>query len=201
MTSSRSTSAFALIEVVLALGVAAIALTAVIGLLSVAFGSSKASLDDTLISTMAENIISDLRRQYFVDNTLIPPANISKVHPAGDPALLTSGILPGTDDVSQGSTPVAVKPTAIFFDVSGMRLQNTDQSDITDKADALAKGAVYQCALILQGDGRTLSAVGSDGSKTRQAVNLLNVTITFTWPAQATNPPNRTMIHASVSRY
>jgi hypothetical protein len=202
--SSRKIFAFALVEIVLALGVAAFALVAVMGLLSVGMGSSKNSTDDTVLVTMANGMIGDLRREYFVDNTLV---NGVPTHAAGSQTILTSGVLPGTNDIPQGTTPAVVTPSpTIFFDVSGMRLQNTDLTDM-DRTTALTRGAVYQCAVKLQGDASTLSSVGSDGSTSTQAVNLLNVTLTFTWPAAAGTPPpngaapNTKIIHASISRH
>lgn len=200
--TARKTSAFALVEIVLALGVAAFALVAVMGLLSVAMGSSKDSTDDTVLVTMTNGLMSDLRRQYFVDRTPVAPSGLT--HAPGTPNLLTSGVLLGTDDVLQGVTPQAVTPSPIFFNVSGTRLQNTGTvplTDITDKPTALGKGAVYQCAVKLQGDASTLGAAGSDGSALTQAVNLLNVTLTFTWPVQAGTPPNTKIIHASIARH
>ncbi len=65
MKPPGKTSAFSLIEIALAMGIASFALTAMMGLLSVSLGSSKASTDDTVLATMANNVIGDLRRQSF----------------------------------------------------------------------------------------------------------------------------------------
>jgi type II secretory pathway pseudopilin PulG len=194
----RQISAFAMVEIVLALGVAAFALVAILGLLSVGMGSSKESTNDTVLVTMANQLLSDLHRQYFVDRSLIGG---TPAHLPGDQMVLTSGVLPGTDDVPQGSTPAAVTPSQIFFDVSGTRLQNTDYTDITDKQIAVGKGAVYQCAVTIQGDVNTLGSVASDGTDSTQAVNLVKVTLTFKWPVQASIPPNTKIIHASIARH
>lgn len=66
--------AFTLVEVVLALGVAAFVLIAILGLLSVALDSGKSSSDDTRLSAMADEILNDLRRREFAD---IPGASVS----------------------------------------------------------------------------------------------------------------------------
>jgi uncharacterized protein (TIGR02598 family) len=57
--------AFSLVEVVIALGIAAFALAAVIGLCSVALNTNRESADDTRIALMARAVISDLERQGF----------------------------------------------------------------------------------------------------------------------------------------
>jgi type II secretory pathway pseudopilin PulG len=182
----HKTSAFTLVEVVLALGITAFALASILVLLSIGVGSSKGSTDDTVLATMANEVINDLRRQYFFTNG---------VHPGPSPPVLTSGVLPGTTDVQPGLTPAPAGPYSIFFDVSGLRLQSNGSDS------ALSAAAVYQCLVTLQGDPATLSAVGSDGSTSTQAVNLLNVTLRFTWPAQAANPANTRTIHATIARY
>ncbi len=191
----RKSSAFTLVEVVLALGITAFALASILVLLSIGVGSSKGSTDDTVLTTMANGVINDLRRQYFFTNG---------VHPGPSPPVLTSGVLPGTIDVQQGQTPASAGPYSVFFNVSGLRIQNpgSPATDITDTPTALSKGAVYQCTVTLQGDASTLGTVGSDGTSTNsQAVNLLYVTLFFQWPAQATKPPNARTIHAAIARY
>jgi uncharacterized protein (TIGR02598 family) len=59
------TSAFSLVEVALAMGVASFALTGILSLLSVSLDSSKASTDDTVLATMANDVVVGLRRQPF----------------------------------------------------------------------------------------------------------------------------------------
>jgi Tfp pilus assembly protein PilV len=194
MRHHRKFSAFSLIEVVIALAVASVSLIAIIALLSVAASSSKASTDDTLIATMAVSVIDDMSKLYFVDNGTLTPHHITD-----------SDILPGTSDVTSDSTPAAASPAPqIFFDVAGVRLKYTSGSNSgldMIKVDALAAGAIYQCTETVQGDVNTLSATGTDGSPATQAVNLVNVILTFTWPVQATNPPNSKAIYASLARY
>lgn len=67
MKRLRKKSAFSLVEVVLAMGVASFALTAMMGTLSLGLGSSKASTDDTVRAVMVSDIVGGLRRQRFVD--------------------------------------------------------------------------------------------------------------------------------------
>jgi type II secretory pathway pseudopilin PulG len=190
MSPPRARSGFALVEIVVALAVTAFALSTIVALLSVAASSSKAATDDTLTATMALSVIDDLRRQYFADAT----------HTVG-----AASVLPGTTDVATGATPAVATPApVIFFDASGTRLKYTSGASAgldMVKVDALAAGAIYQCTETLQGDPTTLSATGSDGSTTKQAINYMNVTLTFVWPVQATNPPNSKVIYAGLARY
>lgn len=65
MKHLRKISAFSLIEIALAMGIASFALVAMMGLLSVSLESSKAATDDTVLATMANGIMGDLRRQPF----------------------------------------------------------------------------------------------------------------------------------------
>ena len=58
-------SAFTLVEIALAVGVIAFSLTAIVGLLVSALGSSKESTDDTLIAAMTKSVVSDLRQKPF----------------------------------------------------------------------------------------------------------------------------------------
>jgi hypothetical protein len=178
------------VEVVLALAIASFALLSLMALLSVAVGSSKAAADDTLTSTMALSVIDDLRRQFFAD----------AARNVGDPS-----VIPGTADVAAGSVPqVATPAPIIFFDASGTRLQYTSGASAgldMSKNDALSAGAIYQCTETLQGDADSMSATGSDGSTTKQAINYVNVTLTFVWPLQTANPPNSKVISTGLARY
>ncbi|XHR28463.1 MAG: hypothetical protein ACFUZC_21420 [Chthoniobacteraceae bacterium] len=67
MKKSSRIFAFSLIEIVVAMGVVSFSLTAMMGLLSVSLGSSKASTEDTVLAAMASDILGDLRRQSFAN--------------------------------------------------------------------------------------------------------------------------------------
>lgn len=58
---NHSRSAFSLIEVALALGVAAFALVAIIGLIPIGLNSNKASIEQTEAATLAASVVADLR--------------------------------------------------------------------------------------------------------------------------------------------
>lgn len=204
MRYSAPSTGFSLIEVLLSIGIISFALTAIIGLITVGIGSVKTSDEDTLIASMAHQLMDDLQSRYFVDNTIItnstpPPVTVVR-HPS-----TSTNILTGTGDVAYGSIPTAVTPVPlVFFDSSGLRLTyvtGASAGQDMDKAHALAAGALYECKETLQGDAKTLSATGSNGSIATQAVNLLNVTLTFIWPVQASNPPNSRIIHGSIVRH
>jgi uncharacterized protein (TIGR02598 family) len=59
--------AFSLVEVVLALGVIAFALTAMLGLLVVAMDSDKSSGSDTALAAMSRQVFSDLRAMPYAN--------------------------------------------------------------------------------------------------------------------------------------
>ncbi|PTX99517.1 hypothetical protein DB346_16910 [Verrucomicrobia bacterium LW23] len=159
-------------EVVLALGLAAFALTFILALMSVSLNSSKASSEDTVLATMSMAAINDLRRRPFSD-------------------------VPGTADVSSTAIPVEVT-YPIFFDVSGVRIKDAAGEDIVESDLPNYPGAVYRCNITLLGDPDTMSPVA--GSPSLRAVNLLRVTLTFEWPLQAA-APNTRVIHATIARY
>lgn len=54
-------------EITLALGVAAFALTAIVGLLSLTLKNSKSAMDDTLVAEMSGDLVNTLRKQNFSD--------------------------------------------------------------------------------------------------------------------------------------
>ena len=60
-TKPHHPQGFTLIEVALALGVAAFALVAIIGLLPVGLQSNQASLEQTVAAALAANVVADLR--------------------------------------------------------------------------------------------------------------------------------------------
>lgn len=58
---------FSLVEITLALGVAAFALAAIVGLLSVTLKNSKSAMDDTLVAEMTTDLVNTFRKQAFND--------------------------------------------------------------------------------------------------------------------------------------
>jgi uncharacterized protein (TIGR02598 family) len=175
---------FSLVEIVVSLGICSFALTAMMGLLSAALGSSKESSDDTVIAGITSSLINDLRRQNF------PAADLQN----------TAALLSAAADVTTGATPAEVTVGPVYFDQSGTRLLTSAGLDITS-ADTAFSQAVYQCVETLQGDSYSLGATGSNGSTTQQAINLVKVKITVTWPAHAANPPNSRVTYATLARH
>lgn len=108
---------FALVEIIVAIGVAAFTLTAILGLLSAGMKSGKDSIDDTAIANMANFVLSDLRAQNFTN--FVDPANGAVLSP------------------TQG----------IYFDAGGKCLLSGTGASATymNEANALNAGAFYLC--------------------------------------------------------
>jgi len=70
------TAAFSLVEVTLALGVAAFALLAIMGMLPMSLKTQQASIQQTTANTIISQIFSDLRA-----DVRLPPGQLSKVCP------------------------------------------------------------------------------------------------------------------------
>jgi len=78
--------AFSLVEVVLALGVIAIAITAILGLLPVALSTGHSAQDETRAAQIAEDMISAMTSQAptsFTNVTLPVPPTIDLTNPSG----------------------------------------------------------------------------------------------------------------------
>jgi len=121
---------FALVEIVVAIGVAAFTLTAILGLLSAGMKSSKDSIDDTAVANMANYVLSDMRARSFTNFV--------------DP--VTSTVLSPTQD--------------IYFDAGGRCLLSGTGATATpmDRTSALNAGALYLCQRLIaasstNGDG------------------------------------------------
>ena len=71
--------AFSLVEVVLALGVASVALVAVIGLMGVAVNTSSSAGNDTLLVAMTNGVLNDLRSAEFDSLWKDVPRNFKNV--------------------------------------------------------------------------------------------------------------------------
>src|SRR6266568_837539 len=72
----RETAAFSLVEVTLALGVAAFALLAILGMLPTSLKTQQASIQQTTANEIISQIFSDLRA-----DVRLPPGQASKVCP------------------------------------------------------------------------------------------------------------------------
>jgi uncharacterized protein (TIGR02598 family) len=131
ITSQRF--AFALIEVVIALGIAAYALMGIIGLLSMACSEGRSSMDDTVLVMIVNRAVSDLRQKSFTDLVKSTPANQS----------------------------ISVPGSPFYYDADGMQIVNTG-SGITSKAiyccnetmqtdaDTVTSGSAYLLHVKLQ---------------------------------------------------
>ncbi|MDP9186847.1 MAG: prepilin-type N-terminal cleavage/methylation domain-containing protein [Verrucomicrobiota bacterium] len=82
----RPCHAFSLVEVVLALGVIAIAITAILGVLPVALSTGHSAQDDTRAAQIAEDMISAMASQAptnFTNVTLPVPPAVNLTNPSG----------------------------------------------------------------------------------------------------------------------
>jgi len=61
MKTPRTAPAFALVEIVIAMGVVTFTLVAILGMLSVGMRSSRESTEDTLVANMATTVLNNLR--------------------------------------------------------------------------------------------------------------------------------------------
>jgi uncharacterized protein (TIGR02598 family) len=167
--NERRPQGFSLVEVCMALGIVSFAIIAVLGMLTVGINTNKNSLENTAISIMSRQVVGSLRAQTFSD---LP--NIASVTTSSQTQLLEA-----------------------YFDASGMRLQDTSTTPPADlsRTAALTKGALYKCTVSAKGDTQTTGL--SLNSSTLPA--LVALTITFSWPAQLTTPPNSAVVHASLS--
>lgn len=176
-------AAFSLVEAVLALGIVSFALSSVLVLLPVAMDSGKASRDDTLLVTMAGDLLSSLQSRRFIISS-------------DSSQQARQDLLDGTDDVAAGAAPEKVV-VELYFDVAGRLLRGANGAPL-NQSDAMKEGAIYRCRQTVQGDVETL---GPPGANSTQAVNLVRVELDFQWPLMATKPMNRKVIYASIARY
>lgn len=164
---------FALVEVVLALGVAAIALTAVLALSSVGLASSRESTTDTLLAEMAADVMGRLKAADF-------------------PELMQSY---GGSTVPETVTAVTPFPmTPLYFDGSGRRIENSSdlpqaiyRCNIVAEADPVTLGIARE------------DPANPTGPRIKD-INLLAITLQFEWPIQAAQPDSK-IIHGTVARY
>ncbi len=192
--SERKSRGFSLVEIAMALGVVAFALSAIIGLLSFTLQSESRSQDDIVISAMTTQVMADLRRQSFSGVVFT-----SGTAPTVAGASGTNGIFPDTSGTSAIAGNTALP--SYYFDHSGIRITGSSAGAPTH-TQAVAAGAVYQCS-------PTIASGTVPGGPSAGPVNLVNVSLSFYWPAAAisgssippTNAPNSRTIYTSIARY
>ncbi len=67
LSGPGKSEAFSLVEMAIALGIVAFALTAIVGLLSATLKTGKSALDDMLVSEMTSDLVNTLRKQSFTN--------------------------------------------------------------------------------------------------------------------------------------
>lgn len=177
MKSPATRRGFSLPEVVIALGIVAFCVIAILGLLAAGLKSGKSSLDDTVIAAAARQEMSSLRRAYF------------------------PGIAPGAEVATTANNPLGAKDVlgTVYFDVNGKRMQDANGVDITDVATARSLGAIYQCTVTVRGDAYNLGPNPMELGGN----SLLNIELEFQWPLlpPGSAAPNSVRIYASLAKY
>ncbi len=105
--------AFSLVEVVLALGVASVALVSIIGLMGVAVNTSGSAGHDTLFVAMTNGVLNDMRSAEFDSLWKDIPRNFKNVAPV-------SGTAAPVDSIYYFSNEGALVPAANKADFSTM---------------------------------------------------------------------------------
>jgi uncharacterized protein (TIGR02598 family) len=175
-------TAFSLVEVVIAIALIAFLVSIIIAFLPLALESLRDSSSNTLVVSMANTVVNDLKGQYFYTPT-------------------ATSYLASTTDVSTGAQPSPLTQT-YFFDSAGTPVMSNG-TNVTVLATATADGGIYQCTVTQVGDMNSLASVGSNGAATSQEVNQLNVNMVFVWPLQAVGhaaPLNSKTVNVSFSR-
>lgn len=94
----KLTRAFSLVEVTMAIGIVAFALTAIMGLLSITLKNSKSAQDDTLVAEMTGDLIGYLRKQPFNDipnlTNIYFDLNGKRINPVNSSGVI-QGMTPG----------------------------------------------------------------------------------------------------------
>lgn len=175
-------TAFSLVEVVIAIALIAFLVSVIIAFLPLALGSLRDSSSNTLVVSMSNTVINNLKGQNFYTNA-------------------AASYLASTPDVSTGGQPTASSQT-FFFDASGTPIMSNG-TNVTVMTQAKTAGGIYQCTVTQVGDTNSLASVGSNESASLQEVNQLNVSMAFVWPLQTvgqTAPVNTKTVTVSFSR-
>jgi type II secretory pathway pseudopilin PulG len=110
--SRHHSAAFSLVEVTLALGVAAFALVAIFGLLPVGLNSNLASINQTTAASLATRISADLRKAQTVGTVLTSPFYQIPIPKAGAPNTMRTVFLRLDGSAAQSSTPTLIDKDA-----------------------------------------------------------------------------------------
>jgi len=167
----RLSQGFSLVEVTLALGVAAVCLLAIFGLLPIGLNSNQASVEQTTAASLTRSIISDLRSTPVVAGT----TSVSTTYGIIFPNLLTTGTNSSMNTV--------------WFDEWGTQVGNTAGTSATAQ-QAQAKDA--QSAFPKYRAFITLTPPATTSPKSATFVRTI-----ISWPAFADSTPNSNPAHAA----
>ena len=183
-----SRAGFSLVEITLAIGIVAFVLAAIIGFFGVSADSTLNSKGDTLMVSMINQVMSDMRS--------LPFDVLYETNPRGaNPGTVNPGTGVGAYLVSLpvlAPTPAPATQTSdYYFSDEGVLLLG-----LTPASHA---GALYHCAVTKTMDEGTK---GFDTGNTKY--NRMQLTLRFDWPvptAATTSGPSTRTTYASIARY
>ncbi|CAN5341019.1 hypothetical protein BH09VER1_BH09VER1_27480 [soil metagenome] len=108
-TCRGNAGGFSLVEIAIALGIVAFALTAIVGLLSATLKTSKSALDDLLVSEMTSDLVNTLRKQDFTNI----PSNATNVF-FDISGKRVNPLDPTTGVISNVATALAIQQGAVY---------------------------------------------------------------------------------------
>lgn len=184
MKAKQYSCGFVLVEIVVALGVAAFALMAILGLCSVAVTSSKASVNDTALAEIADQIVSELRSESFYKEK-------------GSSGEKIVYLLRGRSEVAaipSDRGPVEIVLPERYYTSAGVRLTKDNSfSDVTEE-DAEFRQAACRCRISLKEDRDSRGVPRNN----LQEINLFQLRLEFACPAGSKAPPK--IIYATIVR-
>ena len=170
--NKRGCRAFSLVEVVIAIGIFAISVLTILGLLSVSLEANRSASSDTQVALMAE-------RTYSMLETLgLPNVSTNK--------LFASGASPSLYFDVTGK-PLVTSTNTILFGYP------------TTPANALTAGAIYSCTVTTN---TTPLSFGYSTGTPPPSTNLISIQMQFAWPvaAPAANQTVR-VVNATLGNY
>ena len=165
--SRQRRAGFSLVEIALALGIAAFALIAIFGLLPVGINSNKTAAEQTAVVDIATGLIADMRQA--------PTAAAIATAAAATPPVVLYPLSP-TRHISVAATTSPNTTVYYLDDAGGPYVQPADAA--TKQPTTLAADSRYRVAVTL-----TMPPATTPPTPPMRTATL--ATVTITWPAAA----------------